>query len=198
MRALWKRIWTALRHPPARMSLGAVLLIGAVAAWLLLGTFVATVEATSSMEFCNSCHEMGPVFAEYRESSHFLNPSGVRADCADCHIPRHWTGKIRRKVTAAMVEVPSKIAGTISTPEKFEAKRHEFAQRVWNDMKKNDSRECRACHDKQAMRFEKQRKAARVKHEEAFAAGKTCIDCHKGVAHKLPAEMEEEAAAETM
>jgi cytochrome c-type protein NapC len=196
MRDLLKKIWTGLRRPPARLSLGAVLLVGAVAAWALWGTFVVAVETSSSNEFCNACHEMDTVFAEYRQSNHFQNPSGVRADCHDCHVPRSWPGKMRRKVVATFVEVPSKIMGKIATPEQFEARRLEFAEGVWAEMKSNDSRECRECHDREAMRFDKQRKAARVTHQEAFAAGKTCIDCHKGVAHNLPASMQEEAASE--
>jgi cytochrome c-type protein NapC len=196
MRALFKRTWAALRRPSARMSLGALLLIGAAAAWLLWGTFVVTVEASSTNSFCSACHEMGTVFAEYQQSSHFQNPSGVRAQCHDCHVPRSWPGKIRRKIVASLVEVPSKIMGTISTPEKFEAHRQEFAEHVWAEMKANDSRECRGCHDNEAMRFDKQRKAARNEHEKAFAAGKTCIDCHKGIAHNLPAQMQEGAPAQ--
>jgi cytochrome c-type protein NapC len=195
MRALFSKMWTGLLRPPAQLSLGAVLLIGAGAAWLLWSTFVVSVEASSSNEFCNACHEMDIVFAEYRQSSHFSNPSGVRAQCHDCHVPRSWPGKIRRKAVATFVEVPSKIMGRISTPEKFEARRQEFAEHVWAEMKSNDSRECRECHDRDAMRFDKQRKAARATHQAAFAEGETCIDCHKGIVHNLPASMQEEQAA---
>jgi cytochrome c-type protein NapC len=35
-----------------------------------------------------------------------------------------------------------------------------------------------------------QEKRARDPHLEAAASGKTCIDCHKGVAHQLPAGMD--------
>jgi cytochrome c-type protein NapC len=33
---------------------------------------------------------------------------------------------------------------------------------------------------------ELQKKTPYKKHMEAKAAGKTCIDCHQGIAHKLP------------
>jgi cytochrome c-type protein NapC len=36
------------------------------------------------------------------------------------------------------------------------------------------------------MDFGVQTKAAAATHKEGFAAGKTCIDCHKGIAHTLP------------
>ena len=36
------------------------------------------------------------------------------------------------------------------------------------------------------MDFGKQRRRVRKIHPEAMREGKTCIDCHKGIAHKLP------------
>ena len=188
-----RRIWEALRRPPARLSLGATLIIGAVVALAAWGSFVVVMDKTSSTEFCAACHEMDPVVAEWKESVHFLNSSGVQAQCKDCHIPRSWHGKIGRKINATFVEVPSKIMGKISTPEKFEARRQEFAEKIWAEMKHNDSRECRECHNRTAMNPEAQSSMARRKHAEATARGKTCIECHQGVAHNLPKEPEEPA-----
>jgi cytochrome c-type protein NapC len=51
-------------------------------------------------------------------------------------------------------------------------------------MKAADSAECRNCHRFDKMDLSKQKKRARVKHEEAIEDHITCIDCHKGVAHK--------------
>jgi nitrate/TMAO reductase-like tetraheme cytochrome c subunit len=55
-------------------------------------------------------------------------------------------------------------------------------------MKSTDSRECRNCHSYAGMDPEKQDPSAAKKHAAAMAAdsGKTCIDCHKGIAHHLP------------
>ena len=83
-------------------------------------------------------------------------------------------------------EVLHKILGTIDTPEKFNAKRAELAQHEWDRMKKNDSRECRNCHNFAHMDYAEQNKRSAATHQEAFNQGKTCIDCHKGIAHQLP------------
>jgi len=193
-------MWAALRRPPVSLSLGAVLLIGAVGAWVLLGGFVFTMEQTGTNGFCsNACHEMNIVAAEYERSVHARNATGVTATCSECHIPQHsWPAKIVRKTQAGWTDVVGKIAGTISTPEKFEAHRQEMAQTVWASMKKNDSRECRYCHDRAAMDPEQQGKMASRQHAKAAAEGKTCIDCHRGIAHNLPAEpgQAQEAPAE--
>lgn len=61
-----------------------------------------------------------------------------------------------------------------------------MAELVWAQMKERDSRECRNCHSFETMDHEKQKDRSVVKHEGAIEDGKTCIECHKGVAHKLP------------
>jgi cytochrome c-type protein NapC len=66
-----------------------------------------------------------------------------------------------------------------------------MATREWERMKANDSRECRNCHSFEAMSKEKHRGTPYKKHMAAKAEGKTCIDCHKGIAHQLPKEYEE-------
>jgi nitrate/TMAO reductase-like tetraheme cytochrome c subunit len=53
-------------------------------------------------------------------------------------------------------------------------------------MKANDSAECRHCHSVAAMDGARQNEVARAVHPAALKAGSTCIDCHKGIAHKLP------------
>ena len=62
-----------------------------------------------------------------------------------------------------------------------------LAQHEWERLKANDSLECRNCHDYDYMDFTRQSKRASEAHSTFLAdGGKTCIDCHKGIAHKLP------------
>jgi cytochrome c-type protein NapC len=145
------------------------------------------MEATNTEFFCIGCHEMRDnVFAELRSTIHYTNRSGVRAICPDCHVPHSWTRKIGRKMQASK-EVWGKIFGTIATPEKFRAKRLELAQHEWARLKSNDSLECRNCHQFESMDFTRQSVRAVNMHSTFLASGdKTCIDCHKGIAHRLP------------
>ena len=57
-------------------------------------------------------------------------------------------------------------------------------------MKASDSRECRNCHTFASMDTEKQVRPAKRRHAEAQQQGKTCIECHQGIAHKLPKDWE--------
>ena len=78
------------------------------------------------------------------------------------------------------------ITGKIDTKEKFEANRMAMAEREWERMKARDSIECRNCHSFDAMSPDIQKKTPYKKHMDAKAEGKSCIDCHQGIAHKLP------------
>lgn len=174
----------AKRNPFARLGivLGAVLIVFVV----VVGGFTTAVEATNSVGFCTSCHSMSYNYEEYKESVHYLNRSGVRAGCSDCHVPKkNWFSEMHRKVIAAK-DVWGEVIGTIDTREKFDAKRAEMAKREWARMKESDSIGCRNCHSFEAMDLGEQDKLGQNKHAEAQSEGKTCIDCHKGVAHKLP------------
>ncbi len=171
-----------------------VLLVGVVLGIIFWGGFNTVLEATNTMEFCISCHEMRDnVYKEYKETVHFKNPSGVRATCADCHVPRPWIYKIVRKVQATN-ELYHKALGTIDTPEKFEAHRLVMAKRVWATMKATDSRECRNCHTFDSMDLSDQDRYARKRHERAQTRGQTCIDCHDGIAHELPEDPDKQPA----
>ena len=87
----------------------------------------------------------------------------------------------------ASKEVWGKIFGTINTPEKFRDKRLELAQHEWARLKANDSLECRNCHQYESMDFTRQSVRAQNMHSTHLASkAKTCIDCHKGIAHRLP------------
>jgi len=163
-----------------------VLLVGAIAGVIGWGGFNTVMEATNTMSFCVSCHEMRDnVYQEYQKSIHYQNRSGVRATCPDCHVPRDWTHKVIRKIQASN-ELYHWALGSIDTRQKFEAKRHQLARHEWERMRANDSRECRNCHSYQAMDFHRQTAKAASAMTGAMKTGKTCIDCHKGIAHRLP------------
>lgn len=184
-----------LCSPSKKYALGIILTFGFIAGIIFWGGFHTVVEATNTESFCISCHEMRQfVYKEYQESIHYANRTGVRAVCADCHVPKSWGYKMLRKVKATG-ELYHKLMGTISTAEKFEVRRLYLAQKVWDTMKATDSRECRNCHAFNYMKLEEQDKTAQKKHARSFEQGKTCIDCHKGIAHQLPSNMPVDSGA---
>jgi cytochrome c-type protein NapC len=192
--SLWRRalafagdIWRVLRRPSSVFSFGALVLGGFVAGIIFWGAFNTAMEFTNTESFCTSCHEMRDnVFEELKTTIHYNNRSGVRAHCPDCHVPHNWTDKVVRKLQASK-EVWGKIFGTIDTREKFLEHRLTLAIHEWARMKANDSLECRNCHSAQSMDTTRQSPRAAEAHQRfLFTGEKTCIDCHKGIAHQLP------------
>ncbi len=191
MRERFKRWWGMLRSPSAKYSLLSLLVVGFFGGIIFWGGFHTVVEWTNTEKFCISCHEMRDnVYVEYQKTAHYTNPSGVRAVCADCHVPKEWGPMMVRKILSTR-ELYGKVMGTIDTPEKFEARRLKLAEREWKRMKANDSLECRNCHSMQSMDMDKQPQRARRQHEIGQRDNETCIECHQGVAHTKPKGMKE-------
>ncbi|MDH5547067.1 MAG: NapC/NirT family cytochrome c [Gammaproteobacteria bacterium] len=179
--------WHILRSPTQHYALGFLVMVGFFAGIIFWGGFNTVLEFTNTEGFCIGCHEMRDnVYQELQTTIHFANRSGVRAKCADCHVPHDWTSKLARKMQASK-EIWGKVFGTIDTREKFLDKRRELAEHEWARLKANDSLECRNCHNFEYMDLTRQSQRASAQHDRALSGGdKTCIDCHKGIAHRLP------------
>ncbi|MDR2207525.1 MAG: NapC/NirT family cytochrome c [Azoarcus sp.] len=172
----WKRIFS--------ISIIAAFVLGIA----FSSIFSVVMDWTSTEEFCISCHEMkDTVYPEYQMTIHNKNRTGVRAVCVDCHLPKGFFPKILHKIKATN-DIWHTMLGSIDTPEKFEAKRAELAQREWLRLKANDSQECRDCHKAEFFDIDIQSSArAKKQHQEELLTKKqTCIDCHKGIAHREP------------
>lgn len=179
----WRTLW---RRPKKRWLLGIpvggfLLFFIGILFWVGFNT---ALSVTNSEAFCaTACHTMREFIApEWRESVHYSNRTGVRAVCADCHVPKPFIPKMVAKIVAVR-DLYHEIMGTIGTREEWEIFRVSLAQRVWDNMQATDSRECRNCHSITAMDFDRQLKFA---HAPIKEIGRTCIDCHKGIAHELP------------
>lgn len=185
IREPWNKLFrSCVRHPYITIS---IFVMTGLFFW---GTVNLGMDFTNNEKFCISCHEMeNNVYQEYKKTIHYSNRTGVRATCPDCHVPKQWVYMVVRKFSATN-ELFHKIIGSIDTPKKFNSKRLQLAQYVWKTMKSTESRECRNCHDLSHMALDKQKKTSNRKHKRAVKERLTCIDCHMGIAHKLPTEFD--------
>ncbi|MCL6269923.1 pentaheme c-type cytochrome TorC [Sansalvadorimonas sp. 2012CJ34-2] len=181
-----KNAWRFLTSPTGRYSVLALVVVGIIIGVALVFTGHKTMELTGTTEFCTSCHTMKQPLEEYKQSIHFTNASGVRAECVDCHMPQDFAGQMERKLQAANDVYEQYIGKSIDTPELYEEQRLHMAQTVWARMEENDSSGCRSCHSYEAMDHSKQPVQAAKQMLEAAKSDQTCISCHKGVAHKMP------------
>jgi len=187
LRQMWKVVRD--RYPSRIKAAGFVLLLAAslvlIGAVLVVGG-AAGLAWTETEAFCTGCHEMRDnVYAEYKGTIHDRNRAGVRAICSDCHVPKEPVALIKRKM-AATFEVWGHLTGKIDTKEKFQARKAELAHHVWKRMKETDSLECRNCHDASHMESTLMSERAQARHAKMKSEGKTCIDCHFGIAHSEP------------
>ena len=184
-KSTWSKLWTT---PKSRwllgIPLGAVLTFGLGA--IALGTTNYALHKTSATEFCYACHSHEQfIKPEYEASTHFANAVGVRAECADCHLPHGWFDLVTTKMIVSLDIIPE-MQGKISTAEKYEEHRAELAEEVWHQFMENDSQFCRHCHSFEAMNFEQQDRRVSRQHERASESGRTCIECHYGIVHREP------------
>jgi nitrate/TMAO reductase-like tetraheme cytochrome c subunit len=179
-----------LFSPSARWSVAALLFVGVVVGATSVAGAQVALAVTGSDEFCgNACHSHEKfVFPEHKLSAHYTNRTGVRATCSDCHVPHNIVLKVAYKARAGVLDAISEAKGTISTQEKFDKERWRMANHVWDEMRANNSANCRTCHDPSAWDPAKQSDDSKKQHKKFFAGKATCIDCHTGVAHKEPEE----------
>lgn len=204
-KGFWAKLWT---RPNSKWLLG-IPLGGFAALFLGAGGLLAmnfTLQETSTNQFCYTCHSHEAyIRPEYEASSHFVNSSGVKAACKDCHLPKihpHWFEYVTTKIIVSKDIIPE-LMGKIDTAEKYEAYRPHGAEKVWRQYKADDSRYCKHCHQMDNMDFEAQGRRVARQHQTAAERGRTCIDCHYGIVHKLPedatgilARIDEEMEAE--
>jgi nitrate/TMAO reductase-like tetraheme cytochrome c subunit len=120
---------------------------------------------------------------EWKQSVHYTNEYGVRAGCANCHLPEPFIPKMIRKMQAAG-EVYAYLVGTIDTPAKFHAKRADLAKKEWARMRANGAAECKACHVMEDVKvkplFAEDRASALVVMHESMLKGneQICSGCH--------------------
>ena len=181
----------SITRPSRYFSLGFLTVGGFIAGIVFWGGFNTALELTNTETFCIGCHEMRDnVYQELQTTIHYTNRSGVRAKCPDCHVPHNWTDKIARKMQASK-EVWGKIFGTINTREKFEAHRLELASTSGRGSRPTTRSNAATATASTSWTSPARARAPRNSTRRYLANGeRTCIDCHKGISHKLPAMAE--------
>lgn len=137
------------------------------------------LRATSGVEHCTSCHSMQPMGESYREDVHGgRSPSGVVADCADCHFPGDTaTGFLWARAMLASRELWSELAGDPAAID-WQARRLDRERFVFDSS-------CLACHGSLSRpypRAEEMREA-----HDAYFAGEIearCVTCHASAGHR--------------
>jgi nitrate/TMAO reductase-like tetraheme cytochrome c subunit len=169
--------------------------LGVVVGVAIAGTTAWMVNATSSTNFCaTECHSMRWAAAAYENGPHYRNQFGVRASCADCHIPfesrpatpfQYVFGTLWTKGLDGTEDVYYKIRGAISDQAKWEAEKPRLSAKVRAWFKETNSATCQGCHKLDAFArtgpsafMAMEVHAGLIKQDKVY-----CLECHSGIAH---------------
>lgn len=166
------------------LSILALLVLGAVigAGAIIASTVVNRV--TSTEAFCTSCHSMANVAADphYRQSAHRSNAAGVLANCADCHVPsNNWFVETYSHVVDGIRDGIAEYTTNASDPAAWTARLPALAQRVRDEMQRENSVTCRKCHD--PAQIHPASAAGQSAHAMLAQGNVACINCHADIAH---------------
>jgi nitrate/TMAO reductase-like tetraheme cytochrome c subunit len=176
-----------------------------VVQWILLwGTIfglsgVALVAVTnqgviwsSSDAFCGTfCHSMTWTAAGYQQGPHFINASGVRASCGQCHIPydsSHATATeymklLLYKTGRGAKDFWNEWRKTIATKQEWEKRRPQLRTEFEGYMQEHNYITCRGCHSLQAFGGPRSQMKMLIHKDLVKANDLDCLQCHRNIGH---------------
>ena len=157
-----------------------------------IAAIYASVELTSTPEFCSSCHIMEQAHASWTESVHYNVPEGEkRAACRDCHLPP-WNRPVELLWSKAYHGIKDVAKNFLEKEEmKYPGYYFNMKSKAWKTV---HNASCLKCHSDI---FDKDYGGAGNIHAGLKKnRNMRCASCHADVAHKeyLPPEMRPGAA----
>ncbi len=170
--------------------ISSLVLAALVAGGIVLGVAAtglgsAVVHYTNSTEFCVDCHVYDEFYADFKTSTHFVNAAGVRAGCADCHVPESsWWAMLTTKARSGVSSYWAYYVQGLDTPQEFAEARPRLQEAAHAWFEARDSGTCRSCHAIDETTIAAQSAAARGSHQALLSdGGPTCVTCHSDVPH---------------
>ena len=177
-----------------KSRIGWVLLWGTI--FMLSG--VALVAMTnkavvwsSSDAFCGTfCHSMTWASDGYHQGPHFINASGVRASCGECHIPydsSHATASeyvqmLLFKLDRGTKDFWYETRKTIATKEEWEKRRPQLRVEYESYLQAHNYITCRGCHSLEAFGGPRSQMKVMI-HKDVKANNVDCLQCHQDIGH---------------
>jgi cytochrome c-type protein NapC len=147
---------------------------------------------SSSDAFCGTlCHTMTWTSAAYHQAPHFINASGVRASCGQCHIPydsSHATATeyvklLLYKADRGAKDFWNESRKTIATKEEWEKQRPRLRTEFESYTKAHNYITCRGCHSLEAFGGPRSRMKALIHKDLIKTNTFDCFQCHQDVGH---------------
>ncbi len=170
---------------------GGAVLVACIIAFLValvIAFFAAKqVQSTSTVEFCNSCHEMHPFYRTWAAGKHGTDAKGViRARCVDCHLPHDSLGNyLKTKTKAGLHDIKAHWMGKKTDWLTLWKNRGPYVHAAYDSG-------CKECHKKLVAPGIPLKAYTAHKTYLVGQTKRTCLDCHHEVGHgDLVAEFRE-------
>jgi len=153
----------------------AIFIAGGLVAAVGMVTAYEAVHYSSTTSFCISCHEMRVVAEQgWMRSPHYHNPSGVVAQCSDCHVPPETdlTRMLWVKARDGSKDVFVHTFGE-ADPRKMDWEKLEQSARS----KIHDS-SCVSCHHNITAQGVPLKAIQAHREYQRMAGARRCVDCH--------------------
>ena len=186
-RAARRRYWAIVTRPSAHFSLGFLVIGGFIAGIVFWGGFNTAMELTNTEAFCTGCHEMRDNVVPRAAAHHPL------------HQPQRRARDVPRLPRAAQLDAQDRaqdagVEGSLGQ----DLRHHRHAREVPRHAPRARAARVGAHEGERLARVPQLPRlrlhglhapepARRVHASTYLGTGeKTCIDCHKGIAHRLP------------
>lgn len=147
---------------------------------------------SSSDAFCGTfCHSMTWASAGYRQGPHFINASGVRANCGQCHIPydsgpataTEYVKMLVFKAQRGAKDFWNESRRTIATKEEWETRRPRLGAEFQSYLEAHNYIMCRGCHSLEAFGGSRSQMKALIHMDMIKSNDVECLHCHRSVGH---------------
>ena len=192
------RSWVQrITTPSSRHALGTLVFVGIVLGAVGVVGFNVSMKATNANDFCLSCHELAENAGKEFEGT----PAPHQLDRQAGHLRRlPRASRVRAEDVAkdpcCRRDLPPSEGNHRHAREVRRAPHVDGVEDLGLHERERLARVPQLPRAKYAWKLELQSEKAQEYHSGALAKGKTCIDCHKGLAHKLPPGIREDAQIE--
>ena len=147
---------------------------------------------SSSDAFCGTfCHSMTWTTMAYYQGPHFVNASGVRASCGQCHIPydsSHATATeyvqlLLFKADRGAKDFWNESRRTIATKEEWQTRQPQLRAEFESYTEAHNYITCRGCHSLEAFGGPRSQMKVLIHKDIIKANDVACFQCHQNVGH---------------
>jgi len=157
-------------------------IIGLLGGALIFYGLGQAVEATSTNDFCASCHVHPQSTTSWKRGVHYATPSGYRVSCAECHLPPKGEGYMVEKARTGMRDLWSHLTKDSTEFDWDAASALERASKhVYNST-------CVQCHDNLfPATLTREGSEAHLYYKQSNEKGEDmqCISCHLNAGHYI-------------